>query len=429
MAGSAKTAEIKVLYEGVIDDVLNRVRGIFQDEGIEEHVLQQLSTRWRLSLGRTGVISLYDEAPIMNAELNIDPALMMGNFLQMAQDPMGRPQDFMGQGPGGVEIPPSGYPQYIPPQVPPLMVSPFGDQMPGMPPQVDGRPLDGVALPPPFPEGSLPPGASPSESSGGPPMDSAPQLPADPAALAALFGPQFFPGLFQPEISNLNLPPGMPPPDTPPGVPTGPPLNLTAPPPSAPNAGPAPIQRKRGAHEISTMGPNAPTLSTQSQAQTSAGPQGQGQGPSQGPAPLAQYDGPRDQFDQFLLAQQQRTQRARMRQQQLLLQQRRQQQIMRQRAAQAPTPEPTPTPTPPPAASPFDTPAEPAEEEEEHLSDVDSQLSDEDQCQETENLILAQYEKVTRIKTKWKCTLKNGIMHINNRDYAFHKAIGEFDWA
>ncbi|KAM7257694.1 hypothetical protein ACFE04_013435 [Oxalis oulophora] len=44
----------------------------------------------------------------------------------------------------------------------------------------------------------------------------------------------------------------------------------------------------------------------------------------------------------------------------------------------------------------------------------------------TQHLVLAQFEKVTRAKNRWKCTLKNGIMHINDKDILFNKATGEF---
>ncbi|PRQ30936.1 putative transcription factor IIA, alpha/beta subunit [Rosa chinensis] len=46
----------------------------------------------------------------------------------------------------------------------------------------------------------------------------------------------------------------------------------------------------------------------------------------------------------------------------------------------------------------------------------------------TQNLVLAQFEKVKRTKSKWKCTLKDGIMHMNNRDILFNKATGDFDF-
>jgi len=61
--------------------------------------------------------------------------------------------------------------------------------------------------------------------------------------------------------------------------------------------------------------------------------------------------------------------------------------------------------------------------------ELDSDLDDEDDTEpETENYILCQYEKVTRIKAKRKTNLKDGIMHVNGKDSLFHKATGEFDW-
>ncbi|KAJ7947603.1 transcription initiation factor IIA large subunit [Quillaja saponaria] len=48
--------------------------------------------------------------------------------------------------------------------------------------------------------------------------------------------------------------------------------------------------------------------------------------------------------------------------------------------------------------------------------------------QDTQHLVLAQFDKVTRTKSRWKCTLKDGIMHINNKDVLFNKATGEFDF-
>ncbi|KAE8691077.1 ribulose bisphosphate carboxylase/oxygenase activase 2 [Hibiscus syriacus] len=45
-------------------------------------------------------------------------------------------------------------------------------------------------------------------------------------------------------------------------------------------------------------------------------------------------------------------------------------------------------------------------------------LDDVDQGEElnTQHLVLSQFDKVTRTKSRWKCTLKDGIMHINNKD-------------
>ena len=34
----------------------------------------------------------------------------------------------------------------------------------------------------------------------------------------------------------------------------------------------------------------------------------------------------------------------------------------------------------------------------------------------------------TRVGTKWKCQMKNGIMHLNGRDIIFHKGNGEMQF-
>ncbi|XP_031486794.1 uncharacterized protein LOC116255163 [Nymphaea colorata] len=47
---------------------------------------------------------------------------------------------------------------------------------------------------------------------------------------------------------------------------------------------------------------------------------------------------------------------------------------------------------------------------------------------DTHHLVLSQFEKVTRTKNRWKCTLKCGIMRINDKDILFNKANGEFDF-
>ncbi|KAK4419871.1 Transcription initiation factor IIA subunit [Sesamum alatum] len=75
--------------------------------------------------------------------------------------------------------------------------------------------------------------------------------------------------------------------------------------------------------------------------------------------------------------------------------------------------------------------------------DDDDDLDDVDQGEDlnTTHLVLAQFDKVTRTKSRWKCTLKDGIMHINNKDILFNKksvtivwlmgisqATGEFDF-
>jgi len=64
--------------------------------------------------------------------------------------------------------------------------------------------------------------------------------------------------------------------------------------------------------------------------------------------------------------------------------------------------------------------------DEELGSDLDD--DDDDEEPDTEHIVLCQYEKVTRVKNKRKANLKDGIMHINGKDYVFSKATGEFDW-
>ena len=45
-----------------------------------------------------------------------------------------------------------------------------------------------------------------------------------------------------------------------------------------------------------------------------------------------------------------------------------------------------------------------------------------------ENVVLCQFEKVTRTKNKWRCMFKSGLIHVNGKDYLFSKANGEFEW-
>eukprot|EP00892_Ulva_mutabilis_P004052 jgi/Ulvmu1/2018/UM120_0014.1 len=57
---------------------------------------------------------------------------------------------------------------------------------------------------------------------------------------------------------------------------------------------------------------------------------------------------------------------------------------------------------------------------------LDSDLEDDEAEDDVKNMVLAQYDKVVRNKNKWKCTMKNGIVHIDGREYVFSKATGEF---
>ncbi|CAM8970380.1 unnamed protein product [Rhodiola kirilowii] len=89
------------------------------------------------------------------------------------------------------------------------------------------------------------------------------------------------------------------------------------------------------------------------------------------------------------------------------------------------TPAPASTPMPPiPNDLGDDDEDEPLNE------DDDDDLDDVDDGEElnTQHLVLAQFDKVSRTKSRWKCTLKDGIMHINNKDILFNKAMGEFEF-
>lgn len=44
------------------------------------------------------------------------------------------------------------------------------------------------------------------------------------------------------------------------------------------------------------------------------------------------------------------------------------------------------------------------------------------------DLVIALYDKVQRVKNKWKITLKDGIVSVQGKDYVFHKCNGEFEW-
>lgn len=71
--------------------------------------------------------------------------------------------------------------------------------------------------------------------------------------------------------------------------------------------------------------------------------------------------------------------------------------------------------------------SEPPLNEDDDLDDLDD-LDEGDEASKTEHLVVAQFEKVTRSKNKWKCILKDGVMHLNKRDYLFSKANGEFEF-
>ncbi|TEB38514.1 transcription factor IIA, alpha/beta subunit [Coprinellus micaceus] len=68
---------------------------------------------------------------------------------------------------------------------------------------------------------------------------------------------------------------------------------------------------------------------------------------------------------------------------------------------------------------------------------INSDLDDSDSDNEEEadeggvgesDIVFCTYDKVARVKNKWKCVLKDGMIHVNGKDYLFAKCNGEFEW-
>ena len=51
-----------------------------------------------------------------------------------------------------------------------------------------------------------------------------------------------------------------------------------------------------------------------------------------------------------------------------------------------------------------------------------------DDEEEYGDTILCTYDKVQRVKNKWKCTLKDGVMSVGGKEWVFHKGMGEYEW-
>lgn len=60
--------------------------------------------------------------------------------------------------------------------------------------------------------------------------------------------------------------------------------------------------------------------------------------------------------------------------------------------------------------------------------DLDSEKSDDDDAEQEGQIMLCLYDKVQRVKNKWKCNLKEGVANIDGRDYIFQRATGESEW-
>ncbi|CAL1682901.1 unnamed protein product [Lasius platythorax] len=72
---------------------------------------------------------------------------------------------------------------------------------------------------------------------------------------------------------------------------------------------------------------------------------------------------------------------------------------------------------------------EAAAREEEPLNSEDD-VTDDDPAElfETDNVVVCQYDKITRSRNKWKFYLKDGIMNLSGKDYVFQKANGDAEW-
>ncbi|KAK3925625.1 Transcription initiation factor IIA subunit 1 [Frankliniella fusca] len=67
--------------------------------------------------------------------------------------------------------------------------------------------------------------------------------------------------------------------------------------------------------------------------------------------------------------------------------------------------------------------------EEEPLNSEDDVSDDDPQdLFDTENVVVCQYDKITRTRNKWKFYLKDGIMNLNGKDFVFQRATGDAEW-
>lgn len=60
----------------------------------------------------------------------------------------------------------------------------------------------------------------------------------------------------------------------------------------------------------------------------------------------------------------------------------------------------------------------------------DDDISEEEASEvvDTDNVVVCQFDKITRARNKWKFHFKDGIMNINGEDYVFQKATGDAEW-
>jgi transcription initiation factor TFIIA large subunit len=74
------------------------------------------------------------------------------------------------------------------------------------------------------------------------------------------------------------------------------------------------------------------------------------------------------------------------------------------------------------------------EEDEDAInSDLDDTDDEPEEVQDDDDgplgeMILCTWDKVNRVKNKWKCNLKDGVLATGGKEFLFHKANGEFEW-
>ena len=71
---------------------------------------------------------------------------------------------------------------------------------------------------------------------------------------------------------------------------------------------------------------------------------------------------------------------------------------------------------------------EAANEEDPLNSGDDVSEIDNDDLFDTDNVVVCQYDKITRSRNKWKFYLKDGIMNLSGKDFVFQKCTGEAEW-
>jgi len=62
------------------------------------------------------------------------------------------------------------------------------------------------------------------------------------------------------------------------------------------------------------------------------------------------------------------------------------------------------------------------------LDDPEEKDMDDEEDDEGGNTMLCMYDKVQRVKNKWKCVMKDGVITVDGKEFVFHKATGEYEW-